>query len=70
MPKHSLKIAYTQETDGKVDHQTVIEDFSDDTLIQVVKAKVFSKHLTAAADAIAQELGDMAIDLLSGKHPR
>jgi len=66
MPKHALRITYTQTTEDGIDHNTIIEDFSKDSLSHIVKAKVMSKHLARATEAISQELADLAIEAMTG----
>lgn len=62
--QHNLKIEFTQSTSGDPDNETVISESSDDPAIHLIKTKVFSKHLTAAADAITQELCDIGLGAL------
>ena len=59
--KYNLTISYTQSSGSKPDGTTVISDESDDLAVHLIKTKVFTKHLTAAADAITQELCDMGL---------
>jgi hypothetical protein len=67
--KHRIAISQVQETDGEVDGNTLIEDFSDDPVVFVIKEKIFTKHMTFAVNAIAQELGDLALENLTGGKP-
>jgi len=58
-----------QETDGEIDGNTLIEDFSEDTVVHVIKQKVFTEELTKAVNAIAQQLSDMALGEITGGKP-
>jgi len=64
--KHRIAISMVQETDGEIDGNTLIEDFSEDSVIHVIKQKVFTEELTKAANAIAQTLADMALSDIGG----
>ena len=65
--KHKLTITMVQESDGKVDGQTLVEEFSDDTMVHVLKCKVFAAELTKAVAAATDQLTDMALtELTSG----
>ena len=63
---HKLTITLVQESDGKVDGQTLVEEFSDDTLIHVLKCKVFAAEMSKAVAAATDQLTDMAIEALAG----
>jgi hypothetical protein len=67
--KHRIAITMVQTTDDGTDGNTLIEDFSEDSIIHVIKQKVFTKHMTFAANAIAQELCDLALEQLTGGKP-
>jgi hypothetical protein len=64
---YKLEIAFIQSTKGEPDGETLISDVSEDPSIHLIKTKVFSKHLTAAVDAITQELCDLGLaDIADG----
>jgi hypothetical protein len=62
---YKLEIAFNQSTLGSEDNTTLTTELSEDPSIHLIKTKVFSKHLTAALDAITQELCDLGLDALS-----
>lgn len=62
--KHRLIITLTQETDGEVDGRTLLEEFSDDSAVHVIKTKVFSAELTEAIKRATDQLTDMALTAL------
>jgi hypothetical protein len=51
----------TQETDGSVDNRTLLEEFSKDGAIHVLKTKEFTAALTKALNEATQNLCDMAL---------
>ena len=59
--KYKLTISMTQETDGEADNKTIIEEFSDEGSIHIIKTQVFTKHFTNAVNAATQELLGMAL---------
>ena len=66
--KHKLTITMVQESDGAVDGKTLVEEFSDDTIIHVLKCKVFAAELSKAVASATDQLTDMALsDLTNGK---
>ena len=67
--KHRIAISMVQETDGQVDGNTLIEDFSEDGVVHVIKQKVFTEALTTAINEAAQQLANMALDEMTGKTP-
>ena len=58
---YKLELNFIQSTDGKVDDSVKAEEHSEDVTIHLIKTKVWTKHLTAALDAITQELCDMML---------
>lgn len=67
MPKHRIVITMTQETDGKVDNSTIVEEYSDDSVAHVFKTQVFVDAFTKAINEATQELTDGALDLMAGE---
>ena len=69
--KYKLNLAFTQSTDGREDNITSGVDGSDDPAIHLIKTKVWTKHLTAALEAITTELCDLGIAAVEqGSKPR
>jgi hypothetical protein len=64
--KHSLIITMTQTTDGEKDGGTLVEEYSDDSMVHVIKCKVFAAEITKAIAAAVDQLTDMAIGEMSG----
>lgn len=60
--KYKLEIKFSQSTEGVDDGETLVVEHSEDINVHLIKTKVFTKHLTAAVDAITQELCDIALD--------
>ena len=67
MKKHCIRITMTQDTDGVIDNSTILEEFSDDSVVHVMKAQVFTDALTTAINDATQELTDGALDLMAGE---
>ena len=61
---HKLTITMVQETDGEVDGRTLVEEFSEDTVIHVLKCKVFAAELSKAVAHATDKLTDMALSVL------
>jgi hypothetical protein len=59
--KHKLTITFVQETDGVADGRTLVEEFSEDSTIHVIKCKVFAAELNKAVAAATDQLTDMAL---------
>ena len=60
--KYRIAISMIQQTDGEPDDNTLVEDFSDDAVVHLIKTKVFTKHFTNAVNEATQELCDMALE--------
>lgn len=58
---YRLSLTLKQETSGESDNIANVQEFSSDEAMHVMKTKVFTKHLTAAINAITQELCDLAL---------
>jgi len=65
--KHRILITMTQETDGLVDNSTIVEEFSDDSVVHIMKTQVFVEAFTRAINEAVQELADSAMDLMAGE---
>jgi hypothetical protein len=63
---HKLTITMVQETKGIVDGRTLVEEYSDDSLIHVLKCKVFAAELSKAVAIATDTLTDMALAELTG----
>lgn len=59
--RYKITISMTQETDGDTDNKTLVEEFSEDGTVHLMKTKVFTKHFTSAVAAATHELIDLAI---------
>jgi hypothetical protein len=71
MPDHRIAITMTQETDGNIDNKTLMEEFSTDSIIHVVKTKVFVEAFTTAINEATQKLTDAALaDLMGQPKPK
>ena len=66
---YKLEIAFNQSTKGDADGETLITEYTEDEAIHLLKIKVFSKHLTAAIDAITQECCDLGLAALAPEGP-
>jgi len=64
--KYALRIQFTQETEDTKDSKTLVEEFSNDPVIHVIKTKIFTEKLTKAINEITQELCDIALGELGG----
>jgi hypothetical protein len=63
--KHKLTITMLQETGGETDGQTLVEEYTDDSTVHVVKCKVFAAELSKAVAAATDQLTDMALGELT-----
>ena len=68
--KHCIRITMTQETDGAIDNSTILEEYSADSVIHVVKTQVFVDAFTRAVNEAVQELTEGALDLMAPGGPR
>ena len=50
--KYKLTITMTQETDGEVDNKTLVEEYSNDGAVHVVKAKAFVQAMNDATQGL------------------
>lgn len=62
--KYKIEFSLTQYTDGRADNITHCAEFSDELAVHLIKTKVFSKHATAALQAIVDDMVDAGLDLL------
>lgn len=62
---HKLTISFVQETDGKVDGQTLIEEYTSDMATHLIKTQVFTEELTKAVSISTKRLTDMGLAVLS-----
>jgi len=66
MAKYKLEMSFIQSTDGEVDDSVVAVEHSEDLALHLIKTQVWTKHMTAALNAITQELTDMALGASKG----
>ena len=59
--KYKISITMAQETDGSVDNQTLVEEFSEDGAVHVMKTKAFTEAFSRAINDATQSLCDMAL---------
>jgi len=65
--KHRIAINMIQETDGVIDNETLMEEFSDDSVVHVIKTQVFVDCFTRAISEAVQQLSDAALDAMVGE---
>lgn len=59
--KYCITVSMVQSTDGDVDNNTVMEEYSEDGAIHAYKTQVFTKHILAAIDNITKEMTDAVL---------
>jgi hypothetical protein len=65
---YKLTISMTQETEGSLDSSVVLEEFSSDAAIHVLKTQVFAEELMKAINAATQRLTGAALNAM-GQEP-
>ena len=68
MKPYKLTISMTQETEGSLDSSVVLEEFSSDAAIHVLKTQVFAEELMKAINAATQRLTGAALSAM-GQEP-
>lgn len=68
--RYHIGIIMTQETDGIADNSALVDEYSDDATVHIIKTKVFTDCFTRAVNEATQKLTDMALEQLSGKGPK
>ena len=68
--KHRFAISIVQETDGEVDGSTLIEEFSSDLPVHLLKTQVFTRNLTEAVSKSVEELTGMGLTAQTPKKTR
>lgn len=65
--KHSIEINMTQSTSGEADNVTLVQEYSDDSAIHVIKTQVFTDEITSAINRATQRLTSMALEEMGAK---
>lgn len=59
--KYCLELSFSQKTDGDVDNEVLMREFSSDGTIHALKTQVMTRHLTGMLNAMTEELTNFAI---------
>lgn len=64
---YKLTLTFTQETGGNVDGRTLVEEYSSDLPVHLLKTQVFTEALTKAVNDATQKLTNMGLQSLGKK---
>ena len=67
---YKIQISMVQSTGDTTDGNVLIEEYSEDLTVHLLKTQTFTKHLTEAVNAAVKELTDMALGQASGPNKK
>ena len=67
---YKIQISMVQSSGDTTDGNVLIEEYSEDLTVHLLKTQTFTKHLTEAVNAAVKELTDMALGQAGGPNKK